>query len=54
MNWYNDKNELWKNIIDAVSLELKRNPLMIEKDVIQSMFLYELSKCDLPFVFKWL
>lgn len=52
MNWYNDKKELWKDIIDAVSLELKRNTLMVEKDIIQSMFLYELSKCNLPFVFK--
>lgn len=52
MSWYkNNKNE-WKEIIDAVANELKRNPLMVEKDTIQSMFLYELSFCDLPFVFK--
>ena len=38
--------------IDAVSTEFKRNPLMVEKDTIQSMFLYKLSLCELPFVFK--
>ena len=25
---------------------------MVEKDTIQSMFLYKLSLCELPFVFK--
>ncbi len=52
MSWYRDKKEEWKRIIDAVSNDLKRNPIMIEKDTIQSMFLYELSKYDFPFVFK--
>ena len=52
MNWYNDRKELWKNIIESVSNDLKRNPIMIEKDTIQSIFLFELSKYDFPFVFK--
>ena len=52
MNWYSDKKETWKKIIDSVSNDLKRNPIMIEKDIIQSIFLYELSKYDFPFVFK--
>ena len=52
MNWYNDRKELWKEIIDTVSNDLKRNPIMIEKDTIQSMLLFELSKYDFPFVFK--
>ncbi len=52
MNWYNDKKEAWKEIIDTISNDLKRNPIMVEKDTIQSMFLYELSKYDFPFVFK--
>ena len=52
MSWYSDKKEIWKRIIDAISNDLKRNPIMIEKDTIQSMFLYELSKYDFPFVFK--
>ncbi len=52
MNWYNGKKELWKEVIDAISNDLKRNPIMIEKDTIQSIFLYELSKYEFPFVFK--
>ena len=52
MKWYGDKKELWKEIIDSVSNDLKRNPIMIEKDTIQSLFLYELSKYGFPFVFK--
>lgn len=52
MSWFRNNKSEWKEIIDTVSLELKRNPLVIEKDTIQSMFLCELSKSDLPFVFK--
>ena len=52
MRWYKNNKTEWKEIIDAVSTELKRNPLMVEKDTIQSMFLLELSKSELPFVFK--
>ena len=52
MRWYKNNKTEWKEIIDAVSTELKRNPLMVEKDTIQSMFLYKLSLCELPFVFK--
>ena len=52
MSWYKNNKAEWKAIIDAVSTELKRNPLMVEKDTIQSMFLYKLSLCELPFVFK--
>lgn len=52
MNWYSDKKDLWKEIIITIANDLRRNPIMIEKDTIQSMFLYELSKLDFPFVFK--
>jgi predicted nucleotidyltransferase component of viral defense system len=52
MCWYKDCREEWKNIIEAVAAELGRNPVMVEKDTIQSMFLLELSKSSLPFVFK--
>ena len=52
MNWYKDYPKEWKEIIAAVAHELGRNELMIEKDTIQSMFLFELSKSNLPFVFK--
>ena len=52
MNWYKENKNEWKNIIEVVSSEIKRTHLMIEKDIIQSMFLYELSKSEIPFVFK--
>ncbi len=52
MNWYKSHKEEWKEIIDSISWEIKRNPLIVEKDTIQSMFLLELSKSNLPFVFK--
>lgn len=49
MSW---QKNIWKEVIDVVSSELKRNPLIIEKDIIQSMFLYKLALSELPFVFK--
>lgn len=52
MNWYKDNGKEWKEMIETVSRELGRTELMVEKDTIQSMFLLELSKSDLPFVFK--
>ena len=42
----------WKEIIETVAAEEHRTAQMIEKDTIQSMFLLELSKSELPFVFK--
>ena len=52
MNWYSKYQKEWKQIIETVSNELKISTTMIEKDIIQSMFLCNLSKSDLPFVFK--
>lgn len=52
MSWYNEHYYEWKEIIETVAREMGRNEQMVEKDTIQSMFLYELSKSDLPFVFK--
>lgn len=53
MSFCNEKEEqIWKEIIETVSLEIKKNRMMVEKDIIQSMFLFELSKSDLPLVFK--
>ena len=53
MSFCNKLNEkTWKEIIETVALEIKKNRIMVEKDIVQSMFLYELSKSDLPFVFK--
>ena len=52
MNWYNNYKSEWKEIIETVASEIKRSNIIVEKDLIQSLFLYELSKEDLPFVFK--
>ena len=52
MSWYSEYRNEWKEIIEAVARECKRAELMVEKDTVQSMFLLELSKIDLPFVFK--
>lgn len=52
MNWYRNNKSEWREIIEIISNEIKRDNVMIEKDTIQSMFLFELSKYDFPFVFK--
>ncbi len=52
MSWYKDCKTQWKEIIETVARELGRTEQMVEKDTIQSMFLLELSKSSLPFVFK--
>ena len=52
MNWYREYYSEWKEIIETVAREIGRSEQMVEKDTIQSMFLYELAKSELPFVFK--
>lgn len=52
MSWYKDQFDEWKEIIETVARELGRSEQMVEKDTIQSIFLYELAKSELPFVFK--
>ena len=52
MNWYKNHLEEWKEIIETVAREIGRTELMVEKDTVQSMFLSELFKAELPFVFK--
>lgn len=52
MSWYKEYYDEWKEIIETVAREMHRSEQMVEKDTIQSMFLYELSKHELPFVFK--
>ena len=52
MNWYREYQAEWKEIIETVARELGRSEQMVEKDTIQSMFLFELTKLELPFVFK--
>ena len=49
MNWYKSDADTWKEIIETVAAEEHRAIQMIEKDTIQSMFLLEISKSDLPF-----
>lgn len=51
MSWYSDNFLEWKEIIETVAREIGRSEQMVEKDTIQSMFLYELAKSELPFVF---
>ena len=52
MSWYSDYQNEWREIIETVAREFKRAELMVEKDTVQSIFLSELSKVELPFVFK--
>ena len=52
MNWYKEYQTEWKEIIETVARELGKSEQMVEKDTIQSMFLFELEKSELPFVFK--
>lgn len=51
MNWFKEYRNQWKEIIKAVASEEHRTTQMIEKDTIQSMFLYRLSESELPLVF---
>ncbi len=52
MPWYKEYKNEWKEIIETVAREMGRTEQMVEKDTIQSFFLYELSRADLPYVFK--
>ena len=52
MNWYREHANEWREIIETVAREIGRTELMVEKDTVQSIFLHELSKSVLPFVFK--
>jgi hypothetical protein len=52
VNWYKNHSKEWKEIIETVAREIGRTELMVEKDTVQSMFLFELAKAELPFVFK--
>jgi predicted nucleotidyltransferase component of viral defense system len=52
MNWYKEYQTEWQEIIETVARELGRSEQMVEKDTIQSMFLFELAKSELSFVFK--
>ena len=52
MSWFNEYRAQWKEIIETVAAEERRTTQMVEKDTIQSMILLELSKSEVPFVFK--
>jgi predicted nucleotidyltransferase component of viral defense system len=52
VSWYKEYKEEWTEIIETVAAEEHRQTQMIEKDTIQSMILFKLSKSELPFVFK--
>lgn len=53
MSWCKkEEANLFKEIINIISLEYKMSKFLIEKDLIQSIFLYKLSSSNIPFVFK--
>lgn len=52
MSWYKNYKSEWKKLIENIEEKTDADLLSIEKDIIQSMFLYELSKLNIPFVFK--
>ncbi len=52
MNWYKNDRQKWKEVIQTVSSETKRSPILIEKDLVQSEFLFQLSRSVFPLVFK--
>ena len=52
MSWYKEYKNQWKEIIETVAAEEHRTAQMVEKDTIQSIILFDLSKSELPFVFK--
>lgn len=52
MSWYNNSKDYWRKAIQAVASEKHRNRQMVEKDVVQSFFLSEISKNNSSLVFK--
>lgn len=52
MNWYNDDKDKWKEIIETVSNEIGKDLIVVEKDMIQSIFLYDISHINQNLVFK--
>lgn len=52
MSWYDEYKDQWREIIETVAAEEHRTTQMVEKDTIQSMIILDLSKSEIPFVFK--
>lgn len=52
MNWYNNDKKIWKEIIETVSNEIGKDLIVVEKDMIQSIFLYNISSINKNLAFK--
>lgn len=52
MNWYDNYKDEWTDIIKTIARDENMLRTTVEKDAVQTLFLYEISKEDLPFVFK--
>lgn len=52
MSWYDEYKDQWREIIETVAAEERRTTQMVEKDTIQSMIIFDLSKSEIPFVLK--
>ena len=52
MNWYNNDKKIWKEIIETVSNEIGKDLIVVEKDMIQSIFLYNIGSINKNLVFK--
>ena len=52
MSWYKDKIEAWKEIIKDTADKTGKTELMVERDIIQSILLYNLSKDNKNLIFK--
>lgn len=52
MGWFKGNRNEWKKIIETIAREIKKPEEMVEKDTIQSMFLYRLFEINKNIVFK--
>ncbi len=52
MNWHKSYKDEWIKTIEAISTIENKSVVLIEKDIIQSMFLYKLANSNPSFVFK--
>ncbi|MBQ9328589.1 MAG: hypothetical protein IJ225_08670 [Solobacterium sp.] len=52
MSWYKADKDVLRQIIETVAAEEQKSVQMVEKDMIQSVFLMNISNSSLPLVFK--
>jgi predicted nucleotidyltransferase component of viral defense system len=52
MNWYKNDGRVWAELIETVASETNKDALTIEKDVVQSLILSEISTKNHHLVFK--